>query len=118
VNSPAERGTSSQMVISYLPSHSHTMTARPTMTVPEAAGINGIHNRFRELAKEWHPDVSCSDPALSHDTFIRIKEAYDILTDYCMNYELSFRKEDIRHGTGCDSKEFWMNHFGDDPIWG
>jgi len=115
------------MIISYLPSHSHTMTARLTMTVPEAAAvlgvtggasINGIHNRFRELAKEWHPDASRSDPALSHDTFIRIKEAYDILTDYCMNYEISFRKEDIRHGTGYDSKEFWMSHFGDDPIWG
>lgn len=103
------------------------MTTRPSMTVPEAAialGISGsasmneIHARFRELAKEWHPDTSEHDPVLSHETFIRIREAYDILVDYCMNYEISFRPEEIRKGTGYDSKEFWMSRFGNDPIWG
>ena len=103
------------------------MTTRSTMTVPEAAevlgitgraSLNGIHVRFRELAKEWHPDVSQHDPAHSHDRFIRIKEAYDILVEYGMNYELSFRAEDIRKGTDYDSREFWMARFGDDPIWG
>ena len=97
------------------------------MTVPEAAsalGISGsaslnrVHSRFRELAKEWHPDVSEHHPGLSHDTFIRIKEAYDILVDYCMNYEISFRPEEIRKGSDYDSKEFWMSRFGNDPIWG
>ena len=103
------------------------MTARSPMSVPEAAevlgiaeraSLNGIHVRFRELAKEWHPDVSQHDPALSHETFIRIKEAYDILVEYGMNYELSFRVEDICKGTDYDSQKFWMAHFGDDPIWG
>jgi len=103
------------------------MTTRSTLTVPEAAGVLGItgaaslntvHTRFRELAKEWHPDVSRHAPALSHDTFIRIMEAYDILVNYCMNYEISFKQEDIRKGTDYDdSKEFWMSRFGDDPIW-
>jgi DnaJ-class molecular chaperone len=103
------------------------MTVRPTMTVPKAAGVlgftggasmNAVHARYRELAKTWHPDISHHDRSLSHDTFIRIKEAHDILTDYCMNYEISFRPEDIRKGTGYDSKEFWMSRFGNDPIWG
>jgi len=103
------------------------MAATSTMTIPEAAGVlgvtgraslNGIHARFRELVKEWHPDVSEHDPDLSHTSFIRIKEAYDILIEYGMNYELSFRAEDIRKGTDYDSWKFWMAHFGDDPIWG
>jgi len=43
------------------------MTTRSTMSIPEAAeglgipgraNLNGIHARFRELAKEWPPDVS------------------------------------------------------------
>ncbi len=97
------------------------------MTVPEAAAVfgftegaslNAVHTRFRELAKEWHPDVSQHDPGFSHDTFIRIKEAYGVLVDYCMNFEISFRNEEIRKGAGYDSKEFWMSRFGDDPIWG
>lgn len=97
------------------------------MSIPEAAevlgitctaSLNGIHARFRERVKEWHPDVSEHDPDLSHTTFIRIKDAYDILMEYDMNYELSFRAEDIRKGSDYDSREFWMAHFGDDPIWG
>ncbi len=103
------------------------MTARSVMTVPEAAevlgitgptSLNSIHARFHELIKEWHPDVSQYDPDISHDTFIRIKEAYDILLKYGMNYELSFREEDIRKSTDYDLREFWIAHFGDDPIWG
>jgi len=97
------------------------------MTIPEAAevlgingrrSLNGIYARFHELVKEWHPDVSHYDPDLSHVTFIRIKEAYDILVECGMNYELSFRAEDIRKGTEYDSREFWTTHFGDDPIKG
>ncbi len=102
------------------------MTTRSTMTIPEAAGVlgitgkeslNGIHARFHSLIKEWHPDVSQHDPNLSHIMLIRIKEAYVILVEYGMNYELSFKAEDIRKGSEYDSKEFWMSHFGDDPIW-
>jgi DnaJ domain len=97
------------------------------MTVPEAAhvlgipgkaSLSGIHACFREQAKEWHPDVSCHDPEISHITFIRMREAYDILVDYCMNFEISFKPEDIQRGTDYDSREFWMSRFGDDPIWG
>ncbi len=97
------------------------------MTVPEAAevfgitgkaSLNEIQARFRELAKRWHPDVSQHDPDRSHFTFIRIKDAYDILVDYGMNYELSFRPVDLQQGTDYNSREFWMSRFGDDPIWG
>ena len=103
------------------------MTTRSQLTIPEAAevlgltgraSLNAIHARFHELVKEWHPDVSEHDPVLSHTMFIRIKEAYDILIEYGMNYELSFRAEDIRESNNYDSREFWMSRFGDDPIWG
>jgi hypothetical protein len=50
--------------------------------------------------------------------FIRIKDAYDTLVEYGMNYKFSFQAEDIRKGTDYESGEFWRNHFGDDPIWG
>jgi len=103
------------------------MAHRQILTVPEAAkvlgipgkaSLNGIHARFRELAKEWHPDVSDNDPEIAHETFIRIRDAYEILMDYCMNYEISFGPGEIRNGTSYDSREFWMSRFGDDPIWG
>ncbi len=43
------------------------MTNQSTMTIPEAAevlgitgrvSLKGIHLRFHDLVKEWHPDVS------------------------------------------------------------
>ena len=61
------------------------------MTIPEAAevlaitgraSLNGIHARFHELVKVWHPDLSQHDPDQSHVTFIRIKEVYDILVEF------------------------------------
>jgi DnaJ-class molecular chaperone len=76
------------------------MLPRPSLTVPYAAGVPGftgsasmneIQNRFRELAKEWHPDTSNHDADVSHETFIRILQANEVLVDYCMNYGISFR---------------------------
>ncbi|MDD5024040.1 MAG: J domain-containing protein [Methanoregula sp.] len=103
------------------------MTTRSTLTRPEVAevfgihgraSVNGIHTRFRELVKVWHPIVSQHDPGLSHDVLIRINEAYDIVAEYGMNYDVLFRVEDIQKGTDYTPGEFRMIHCGDDPIWG
>ena len=95
------------MSLPYLPSNSHTMTSRQIMSVPKAAAVfgftkeaslNAVHTRFRDPARDWHPDISQHDPGVSLDTFIRIKEAYDILVDYCMNYEISLGMKKSRRG--------------------
>ena len=93
-------------------------TAARTLGIADTASMNGIHARFRELAKEWHPDTSPHDPGLAHEMFIQVRDAYEILLNYCANYEISFREEDIRNGSSYDSWEFWVRMFGDDPIWG
>jgi molecular chaperone DnaJ len=45
--------------------------------IPYDAHPYQIKSAFRRLVKKYHPDVAC----LSSDDFIRIKEAFDILTD-------------------------------------
>jgi len=105
------------IVLSFSPGITAIPEAAKVLGIPGRESLNGIHARFRELAKEWHPDVSGNDPDLSHVMFIRIREAYDILVGYGMNYEISFLAEDIRKGTHYDSREFWISRFGDDPIW-
>jgi curved DNA-binding protein CbpA len=92
--------------------------AAHVLGIPGRASLNGIHARFRELDTVWHPDVSRHDPEISHATFIRVREAYEILVDYCLNFEISFSQEDFRKGTDYDSREFWISRFGYDPIWG
>jgi hypothetical protein len=48
----------------------------------------------------------------------KLKEAYDLLTDYCMNRPVSFRLEDLEKDLEQSPADYWMERFGDDPIWG
>ena len=106
---------------------SGTAKYRVIMTIIEAAllfGFSGtaslleIRQRYHELLKEWHPDVSSHNPKESHEMVIRLKQAYDILVDYCMNYPVSFHNGESKDRVISPSMQYWHDHFGDDPIWG
>jgi len=97
------------------------------MTIEDAALLFGIservsymeiRRRYHALLREWHPDVSLHPPEEAHEMAVRIKEAYDILSEYCMNYRISFEKEDISENMEYSHDTYWREHFGDDPIWG
>jgi len=69
------------------------MTARASLSIRDAAdilgiaeqaSINEIRSRYHALVKEWHPDVSDYDSEDTHNTMIRLNDAYDILTGYCL----------------------------------
>jgi preprotein translocase subunit Sec63 len=92
--------------------------AADILGIAETASINEIRSRYHALVKEWHPDVSCYEPEDTHNTMIRLNEAYDILIGYCMQYEISFRPEDVRQASGSRQMDTWMERYGDDPIWG
>ena len=103
------------------------MTKESEMTISEAAKLLGFSNeasfieikkRYHALLKQWHPDVSVHSQKESHEMVIRLKEAYDILVNYCMNYPVSFRDGDSKRGNISRSMQYWHEHFGDDPIWG
>jgi hypothetical protein len=105
----------------------YVMTARSPLSTRDAADILGIVNqasmneirsRYHALVKEWHPDVSQRDPEGTHNTMIRLNDAYNILINYCMNYEFSFRPEDIWGNAIENPIDSWMERYGDDPIWG
>ena len=92
--------------------------AAGVLGIRDRASLNEIRRRYHDRIKEWHPDVSQNDPVKSHETTLRLKEAYDLLVDYCMNRTFSFRTEDIAEGLGQNPTRHWMDRFGDDPIWG
>jgi hypothetical protein len=62
--------------------------------------------------------VSQKDPTVSHEMTIRIKNAYDLRVDYCMNRAVSFRLEDLEKDLEQSPADYWTDRFGDDPIWG
>lgn len=51
-----------------------------TLKVKPNASQEEIHNAFRQLAKETHPDLNGNDPK-KVTRFNRVKEAYDTLSD-------------------------------------
>jgi preprotein translocase subunit Sec63 len=103
------------------------MTAWSSLSIREAADIleianhatmNEIRSQYHTLVKEWHPDVSQRNPEDTHTRMIRINDAYGVLIDYCMNYEFSFRPEDLKVAATGNPVDSWMERYGDDPIWG
>jgi len=91
--------------------------AADVLGIRERASLNEIRSHYRERIKEWHPDVSDNDPAASHAMTIRLNAAYDLLSDYCMNHAISFRMEDLAKDLELNPTDYWMERFGDDPIW-
>ncbi|MDD4567671.1 chaperone protein DnaJ [Methanoculleus chikugoensis] len=86
--------------------------------IRDRASQSEIRARYSERIKEWHLDVSQKDPAESHEMTIRLKAAYDLLVDYCTNRHVSFRLEDLERDLEQSPADYWMDRFGDDPIWG
>ena len=81
------------------------------------ASLHDIRVQYHTLLKKWHPDTSEYTPEESHLMTVRLNEAYNLLVDYCMNYTFSFRSEDLNTTIGKNPAEFWMERYGNDPIW-
>lgn len=92
--------------------------AAEVLGIADRASLNEIRQRYHELLKEWHPDVSRNGTAESHERTVRLNEAYRLLEYYCRNYEFSFRLDEVRQQLEFSSADYWMERFGDDPIWG
>jgi DnaJ-class molecular chaperone len=82
----------------------------------ESATVKEIKNRYRELLKEWHPDLCEGNESVRKQKTIEIISAYRIIMDYCEQYRFSFSKEEIEKYIS--PEELWEKQFGKDPIWG
>jgi DnaJ-class molecular chaperone len=82
----------------------------------EFATLKEIKNKYRELLKEWHPDLCRGNEDIRKEKTIEIINAYRIIMDYCEQYRFSFSQEEIEKYISAD--EFWSKRFGSDPIWG
>ncbi|MDN7024705.1 J domain-containing protein [Methanoculleus sp. FWC-SCC1] len=91
--------------------------AADVLGIRDRASLNEIRARYHEQIKEWHPDISRKDPAESHEMTLRLQESYSLLVEYCMNCPVSFRMEDLAADLEQSPADYWMERFGDDPIW-
>jgi DnaJ-class molecular chaperone len=90
--------------------------ARQILGLYEFATLKDIKNQYKELLREWHPDLSKEKEEISREKTIEIIDAFKTIMDYCENYKFSFSKEEIEKYVSPD--EFWEKRFGSDPIWG
>ena len=85
--------------------------ARKVLGLPDRASLHQIRERYRELSKRWHPDLCREDPETCKGKQAELNAAYDILMNYCNNYQYSFREEDVEQYPS--GEDFWWKHFGE-----
>jgi len=83
--------------------------ARKILKLPKKTTRKEIIENYRKLAKEYHPDRGGSEELIK-----KLNYAYEILMEYCDNYLIDLEAKEI----DLDPKDWWLNRFGEDPIWG
>jgi DnaJ-class molecular chaperone len=92
------------------------LAARNVLELPETATLASIKSNYRQLLTKWHPDKNTDNPDLCHEMTQEIISAYNLIMEYCLNYQYSFSEETVkRHHS---PEEWWFERFGNDPLWG
>ncbi len=86
--------------------------ARDRLGLGESASINEIRRAYRRLVKEHHPDLAGDEEAAAMHA---LNDAYRLLLDFCNSYAVPLPPEDVEPQS---DEEWWLNRFGNDPLWG
>jgi DnaJ-class molecular chaperone len=89
--------------------------ARNLLELPERASLEEIKANFRNLIRQWHPDISEETKEKCTEMTAKIIAAYAMVIDYCNHYRFSFSQEEVR--LHFSAEEWWFERFGNDSIW-
>ncbi len=87
------------------------MKAKTLLGLRETSSLREIKSKYKNLMKKWHPDKHLDDIAKATQMSANINDAYEIVMEYCNNYEYSFEEESIKKSTYSPS-EWWHDKFG------
>jgi DnaJ-class molecular chaperone len=90
--------------------------ARKLLELPERATMDEIKENYRSLLRKWHPDKKKGSKKRCTEMTVKIVAAYRTLIDYCSHYRFSFSEDEVRQHLS--NEEWWLERFGDDPVWG
>ena len=85
--------------------------ARRLLGLGERAARKEIKRAYHCLSKQYHPDTSAGE---DQEMMYRLTTAYELLMRYCEQYRFPLVPEDGH----LDAKDWWMDRFGSDPLWG
>ena len=87
------------------------MKAKTLLGLRETSTMAEIKNKYKTLMKKWQPDKHKDDSDKAIKMSAQINEAYEIIMEYCKNYEYSFEEENIKK-TPYTPAEWWNDKFG------
>jgi DnaJ-class molecular chaperone len=87
------------------------MKSKSILGLRETSTLAEIKSKYKNLMKKWHPDKHKDDPQKATAMSMQINEAYEIILNYCNNYEFSFDEEHIKKTTYTPS-QWWHDKFG------
>ena len=88
--------------------------ARELLGLGESATLDEIKNAYRNQAKEHHPDTASPGSDDNIEMHI-LTDAYQTLLSYCTNFRFPLVIDEL---DSIDDEDWWMNRFGNDPLWG
>jgi len=87
------------------------LKAKTTLGLTERATLKEIKAKYYKLMKLWHPDtVGDDEKDKATKMSYLINESYEIILNYCNEYEFDFSESEINRHLPVD--EWWRNKFG------
>ena len=87
------------------------MKAKTLLGLREKSSLKEIKNKYKLLMKKWHPDKHKDNPKKATKMSMQINEAYEIILDYCNNFEFPFDEQNIKSATFTPA-QWWHDKFG------
>lgn len=84
--------------------------ARQVLGLPEEVTRKEIQAAYRRKGRKLHPDTA----AVHSDGMTELNRAYRLLMDYVDAYKIHLSPSEA----GMNDEDWWMYHFGQDPVWG
>ena len=89
--------------------------ARRLLGLGERATLAEIKEAYRRLSKQHHPDTQGKMAPADDGMMYRLTAAHTLLIRYCEGFRFPLVPP---AGDIYDAEDWWLDRFGQDPLWG
>ncbi|MEN8200905.1 MAG: J domain-containing protein [Thermodesulfobacteriota bacterium] len=90
------------------------VAAKELLGLGDRATLGEMKRSYRRKCKEYHPDLVGNDRAKG-DVMRKLTRAYDVLMNHYNQFRIPLVPQD---GEALEPEDWWMDRFGQDPLWG
>ena len=87
--------------------------SRKILGLGNKISIVELKERYRELARKYHPDSCKEERKECEEKFKQIKKAYEILMEYLVIYKIPVNKEEYNKTKLSTPKDYFHKYFTD-----